>query len=223
MLHIAIVDDDEIVHQQIRDILLKEDFDYRVDDYFSIQDIKDFDHIDLMLLDIEMREIDGITFSKNNHQLPIIFVTHHSERVREAFGPHIFGYILKEYLELELMNKIQSVIDYLELYKKIEIVTDEGIMQVELHSILYIEYLSRKRLAIVTEEKVYYVHSSIQEISLKLGKNFLFIDRSIIVNVEKIDYIKGYELKMKDINRRFHIVKARKKEVFQKWMEKVER
>lgn len=64
------------------------------------------DEIDLLILDIEMPEMDGVTLKNrlqnNEEKMLVLFVTSHDEMMSEAFGKNVIGFISKEWISVKL-------------------------------------------------------------------------------------------------------------------------
>lgn len=62
--------------------------------------------IDILILDMEMPEVDGIQvkdlFQSSQQNTMIIYVTNHTELIQQAFGIHVLGFIEKENMEFQL-------------------------------------------------------------------------------------------------------------------------
>lgn len=56
---------------------------------------------DILFLDIEMTDISGIEIVKEltQYHLDIIFVTSHTEMIRQCFHRNVIGFVEKEHLE----------------------------------------------------------------------------------------------------------------------------
>ena len=101
MFHIAIVDDDQSIHQKLEEmitsILFKYPIPFTVSHFFSGNEfLTNKDTFSLILLDIEMNDGDGI-LTKNSLKVhtPIIFLSSYQDRMIEAFGNHVIAYLLK--------------------------------------------------------------------------------------------------------------------------------
>ena len=102
MFHIAIVDDDQVIHQKLEEmitsILFKYPIPFKVSHFFSGNAfLSSKDIFSLILLDIEMNDGDGI-LTKNSLKThtPIIFLSSYQDRMIEAFGNHVVAYLLKK-------------------------------------------------------------------------------------------------------------------------------
>lgn len=105
-LCIAICDDDEIALHTIKDfceqLLKKNNLMYILDTYKSGTPlINSSCKYDLVLLDIQMPEIDGIKIKnlfEKNYDTRIIFISNYKDRVYDAFGCNVFAYVKKQEL-----------------------------------------------------------------------------------------------------------------------------
>ena len=104
MFHIAIVDDDQSIHQKLEEmitsILFKYPILFTVSHFFSGNEfLNNKDIFSLIILDIEMNDGDGI-LTKNSLEVhtPIIFLSSYQDRMIEAFGNHVIAYLLKNYI-----------------------------------------------------------------------------------------------------------------------------
>ena len=72
------------------------------------------EEIDLLILDIEMSGIDGISLKNQLQQKEIspfiIFVTNYEERMQQAFGNKVLGFVKKENMESQLQELFQTAI-----------------------------------------------------------------------------------------------------------------
>ena len=101
MFHIAIVDDDQSIHQKLEEmitsILFKYPIHFTVSHFFSGNEfLTNKDTFSLIMLDVEMNDGDGI-LTKNSLKThtPIIFLSSYQDRMIEAFGNHVVAYLLK--------------------------------------------------------------------------------------------------------------------------------
>lgn len=111
-MKIAALDDEKIYRERIIGICKC---------YFPGDMIETFDHAaalihkgkvyDLLLLDIEMPETDGITFVKNYGNLfrDILFITSYDKYVFQSFLPNVRGYVLKKQMDKVLIDEIRKI------------------------------------------------------------------------------------------------------------------
>lgn len=125
-IHIAICDDDTVILSKV-DELARVFFrthcvDCKIQTYQSsenlLYDLQDGINYDLLLLDIEMPEIDGMDLAKViRDTMPaakIIFITSHLEYAITAYEFSVFRYIPKTVIEKKLPPALE---DYYKLYR----------------------------------------------------------------------------------------------------------
>ena len=163
--------------------------------------------IDVMFLDIDMPEINGMDFRKTAKQIPVcIFITSHPEHAVESFELDTLDFIVKP-IKLDrfeqTMNRIE---EFMEIKQKAllfessiggdTIYIKEGHEQtkIKLHEILYLEALKDYTL-VVTDKKRHCVLSSIGNLLKETHfQSFIRIHRSYAVQKQ---YIKKINVTLK--------------------------
>ena len=215
-MNIVIVDDEpmilNIIQKQLQYI---HDKDIETYSFTSIQDMqKARVPIDLLLLDIDMPDCDGITYSKEHRDMKIIFVTSQGQRMKEAFGYNVYGFVEKDHLKEELCQKVIEVIKELKQERTIELKTDLGCFQFYLKDIVYGQYLSDRRISFVVNQKSYiYKGKTFKEFVEMLGDGFYFIDRDTFINMDHVIGIVNSQVILRDIHQKLIISSRRQKEV----------
>ncbi|WP_294704104.1 LytTR family DNA-binding domain-containing protein [uncultured Fusobacterium sp.] len=207
MLKCIIVEDEFPAREELKyfisnheGIELEKEFDNPVDALKFIQN----NQIDIVFLDINMPEIDGISLgkiiSKLNSNLKIIFITAYREYAAEAFEIKAFDYLLKPYSE----QRIKEVLTNLTTLKSNELIKEnnkinkitvslgEKMIVLSIDEICYIE--------IVEKESIIYTETTHYTSKLKLSKweeilpknKFYRTHRSYIVNLDKIREIEPW-------------------------------
>ncbi|MEX0315959.1 MAG: LytR/AlgR family response regulator transcription factor, partial [Allomuricauda sp.] len=161
------------------------------------------EHVDLLFLDINMPVIKGIDFFKNLINKPqVIFTTAHREYAIEGFEVSALDYLLKPivferfFLAVQkffkAMDKREPVlVDHTEQPKAEEIIfVNQGHRKIKVHlnDVRYIESF-KDYINIHIAHKQIRVKENIGVFQKRLGKRFLRIHRSYIVNSE---YVTGY-------------------------------
>jgi DNA-binding LytR/AlgR family response regulator len=158
------------------------------------------DHIDLLLLDIELPGMTGIELTKKlgNKKPLIIFTTAKTEYAVEAFELSVVDYLVKPVSFarfLQAIEKAKETFDSNKQEVKIEaqefvFVKDNGILKkLNVEDILYLEAMG-DYVKVHTAQKFHVLHSTLKSIEEKLPANkFLRIHRSYIVALQKIDFI----------------------------------
>ncbi|MBC7607833.1 MAG: response regulator transcription factor [Burkholderiales bacterium] len=165
--------------------------------------------VDILFLDIDMPELNGIEFRKKAAHVPVcIFITAHPEHAVESFELDTLDFIVKPLKLNRFTQTIQRIEDYMEVKLKAQlfeasiggdvIYIKEGHekTKVKLHDILYLEAL-KDYTKIVTSQKKYCVLSSIGML-LKEDNfhSFIRIHRSFAVQKQFIKKILVAEVQL---------------------------
>lgn len=151
MIHIAIVEDERIYEEQLEKFLLK--YGQEKEIQIQISKFSDGDEIvekysgnyDIILMDIQMRFLDGMTAAEQIRHLDsdviIIFITNMTEYAVKGYEVDALDYVLKPIEYFSFSRKLDRAI--LRIKKKIRnyiaVLTDNGIRKLDIDSILYIE------------------------------------------------------------------------------------
>lgn len=115
---IGICGDELLMRKQEEEICRQTIMKYVEDDivietFSDGSEVEDKD-LDILVLDIEMNGIDGISvknmFQKKNRDTIIIFVTSHDEMMYQAFGINVIGFVTKKYLKDQLPVMLDTAI-----------------------------------------------------------------------------------------------------------------
>ena len=169
------------------------------------------DHpVDILFLDIQMPELNGLEFSRIvGGETRIIFTTAFERYAADSYKVNALDYLLKpisypdfltaankalQWFEMTRKNTIQvdgTVIPAKEEIESIFVKTEYKLIQIALNKILYIEGL-KDYVKIYTEEDI---HPILSLMSMKTmeemlpSKNFIRVHRSYIVQAQKIKVI----------------------------------
>ncbi len=189
-------------------------------------------NIDLIFLDINMPDLNGIDFLKSISIKPmIIFTTAYSEYAVESYNFKAVDYLLKPILFprfIQAVNKAQELFQmkanihtrgYTEgkttkSYNKLLLKSGSDIHQVDVNEILYIEG-ARNYLFVFFKEMKIMTLMRMKEILEQLPQNkFIRIHKSYIVNIDCIDLMERYQVTINNIhipigrNYREHLIKS---------------
>jgi DNA-binding LytR/AlgR family response regulator len=176
-------------------------------DPFEAKKLLESTNIDIIFLDIQMPDINGIEFSKivNKRNAATIFTTAFSEYAVDGFNVDAIDYLLKpiEYDRfLKAVYKAKEYINYVTNQEiqdgYIFVKSDYQMTKINLKEILYIEGLD-DYIKIYLAQKSILTLMTLKTISQKLpSKEFLRIHRSYIVPISKIDNISKSRVKIGD-------------------------
>ena len=209
MLDCIIVDDSQLARsamkhlvEQVEFLNLKHDCEKPLDAFNYLKNEK----IDLVFLDVEMPEMNGLELIRSLEKRPIIiFVSAKKEYAIEAFELNVADYIIKP---VTLPRFIKAVNRAKELFEskgeKVEVPENELefifvksksiITKIRIQDIFHLQALG-DYVNIYTTEKMYTVHITLSGIEKKLPpKKFYRLHRSYIIALDKIHHIEGETL-----------------------------
>lgn len=185
MISIGIIDDEQVYLDKIKDILITNFDDIRVYSYNSASKIDN--DLDFILLDIDMPDTDGIIFSKQHRNYRIVFVTNYDTRIKEAFGPNVYGYVSKGNLEEELVEKVKEVIEVIKCDYYVTFKVNGIDINIRVDDIIYCQYLGNHIVSIVYHDKKININnSSLKKVKEVLNEYFIEISQDIIINKHRI-------------------------------------
>ncbi len=205
MIKCIAIDDEPLALQQIVAYInktpfleLKGDFESAIDAYSFLQT----DTVDLMFVDINMPDMNGIEFVKSLSSPPkVVFTTAHREYAMEGFQADAADYLLKPIGYSDFLKSIDRTRErYFEQTNPtptapetsdfIFVRSNYKMVRIDLPDIRYIEAM-REYVRIVLENKDDVITlTSIKSLEENLPRNnFLRVHRSFIVNTNKINII----------------------------------
>lgn len=194
-MRIAICDDESIYRQQALKAIesISNSLDVIIDTFSNGNELMNkFKTLpyDLIILDIEMPEIDGISLAKKLREISedvyIVFLTSHIEFALEGYEVNALRYLTKPISH----QNLKEILDYIALKQTKEdvlwIKTDEFEEKIRLSDILYLE-AQNQNIAINTKKKTYITRYNLGDFEIELnGKGFFRIHRGYLVSLEKI-------------------------------------
>ncbi|MFO7368753.1 MAG: LytTR family DNA-binding domain-containing protein [Bacteroidales bacterium] len=160
--------------------------------------------IDLIFVDIQMPDLNGIEFTRSIKKGPkVVFTTAYEKYALEGFKLDVVDYLLKPFSYEEFFNSVQKALRLIRLEKKGETTQIEAnneflflkseykIRRINFNDILYIEGLKDYvKVFLKNDTKPILSLSSLKQLEAKLpAGTFMRVHRSFIVNLAKIDTI----------------------------------
>jgi DNA-binding LytR/AlgR family response regulator len=206
---ILIVDDEVLIAEFIKDVLMSLDFKLLSLAHTKEDAIKEINVFkpDLILLDIRMEnEFDGIEIAKeinSNFKIPFIFITAHSDKeiIEKALNTIPSGYITKPIKKMDVYAAINLAIRKTEVVEEQFITFKDGYDTVKLsfNDILYAES-EGNYINIFTLQKKYAIRNSLEWFISNMPKNgFEKVQRSYVVNMKKVHRATSKSLFINDI------------------------
>jgi len=156
---------------------------------------------DILLLDIEMGAMDGVTMAKklrkNNDTVQIVFITGYSDYISEGYEVAALHYLMKPVKEEKLLSVLDRAAEKLSRNEKVLNFEIGGEMvRVPIYQIRYADvsgnYVTIHALTDVT------VKMTLGELEKQLDERFYRVGRSAIINLTHISRVTKTEIKLSD-------------------------
>lgn len=149
--------------------------------------------IDLIFLDIQMPEMDGMEFVKSIENIPqVIFVTSRTNYAVEAFENDVTDYLVKPVNYPRFIKSAEKARKINELFSEnkeeniIYVKSDSRLIKVDLTQIIFVEALG-DYVRIHTKQAKYTILSTMKAMEIKLNStDFQRVHKSYIVRKDKI-------------------------------------
>lgn len=162
--------------------------------------------VDLIFLDIQMPNKNGVDFYKMLDNNPmVIFTTAHSQYAVEGFNVNATDYLLKPFSAERFMTAVQKARNEFEFRKNqlvqthLMIRADYKLHRIEFDDILLIEGLDDYVQVHLSDKTKIVARLSMKSILEKLPeKNFIRVHRSFIIPVKKVKAIVNKNIQIED-------------------------
>ncbi len=194
-----------------------DELDYILSDCSSCEVVQKFDSAplalayikreepDIVFLDIDMPEIDGLTFAREIRRLhlntQVVFATAYDHHALAAFEMDAVDYILKPYDKDRVYKAIRKIKGLYgdstephqgETMGKLPIWKGERILMVDVEEILFV-HMEGGILTVFTVEETYELNETLASLEEKLPSELFFrTHRAFIVNLSKIREVSPY-------------------------------
>lgn len=206
LLKIAICDDDPVENQLIYTYLkqfeLEHDIDFKINTYTSGYDLlaeyKTFGSFNIVFLDVEMPEINGLEVASKirqfrDSQVKIIFISNYPQYMQDSFEVRAYNYLAKP-LKYESFKKIilKIVNEYeTSLITKLIIHNDDSTEFINIKELMCVQATkdNNQHLEFVFENKTLQGKGPFKAWEEELSKyNFVCCHRGVLVNLNYIHY-----------------------------------
>lgn len=231
------IDDEPLALQQVAAYIQKLPFLELVGECssaFEALELFEKKHVDLMFVDINMPDLNGLEFVKSLSKKPLlIFTTAYSEYALEGFKVDALDYLLKPFSfaefskattkarnQFELVHKSHDSSEKLESNDEFLFIKSEyKIVRINLNDILYIEGMKEYVRIHLVGQKPVMTLLSMKALEAKLPtEKFMRIHRSYIVNLKKVTTVERFRIVFDDKTR--IPVSDGYKEKFQEFLDK---
>lgn len=216
-LKCVIIDDENYILSQIEELISitpgvihEKSFDNAYDALTYLHDQK---HVDVVFLDIEMPQINGIEAAKLLRPYCdfLIFVTGHAEYGAQSFEIGVDGYLLKPVSEVKFIQQIQRLLETksnelpiknTDSFLLVKGGSKHKYISIQLEKVLYIKSMSNyvRIFSIDGEHITYHTMKHIEE-AIQERTEFLRINRSEIVSFNHVKQVDGYQILLNNGNK----------------------
>lgn len=205
-INCAIIDDEPLAIDLLKDYVSKT---YFLEMEFSttnpLEALRKMEEkaVDLVFLDIQMPELNGMDFLKiAGNKTKVILTTAYSDFALESYDYGVIDYLLKPISYERFYKSVQKAKDFFKLSEteigtktipekdSFFIKSDGKQLKILFDEVLFIEGL-RDYVNIKTQEKEIIVLENLKDLKAFLPQNFMRIHRSFIINLNKISEIDG--------------------------------
>lgn len=156
---------------------------------------------DILLLDIEMGEMDGVSLAKTvrreNREIQIIFVSGYSDYIAEGYEVEALHYLLKPVNYEKLAAVLDRALDKLRRNGRALLLDVGGEMvRIPLYQIRWLEV--RHNYVTIHAQEDYSVKRTLGEMERELDDGFFRAGRSFIVNLRYIRRVARSEVELSD-------------------------
>lgn len=214
-MNILVVDDEKLIREVVKEYAANEG--YKIieaeNGYEALQKIEE-SKIDLIVLDIMMPKMDGLTFLKTikDKDIPVIILSARTEEYDKLTGFHLNAddYITKPFSPKELMARIKAVLrrykktnDKLYIYKDLKVdynahsvyLEDKELKLTPKEYDLLVYFIENKNIALSREQLLnnlwgydFYGDDRTVDTHIKMLRNNLGKYRDLIITVRSVGY-----------------------------------
>ncbi len=157
---------------------------------FEYEENKRFD---ILLLDIEMPGMDGISLAKKLRQtdesLHIIFVTGYDKYIADGYDVAAFHFLIKPVKKEKFFEVLTKALEFIKRRSKILFFnTNRSVVKVPLDTITYIES-EQNYINVHTESETHHVKMTLANIEAMLDESFFRTGKSFIVGLKYVKSI----------------------------------
>ncbi len=202
MIHCLILEDEKPAQEVLQDYIDKTPFIDCIGIYESGLDIpqEKLQLADILFLDIQLPELNGLSFLKTIDSPPIVIVTTaYSNYAVDAFDENVLDYMVKPFSYERFFKAITRArnsiqFEHKEADKQLFLYADKTIYKISAQDILFlkaeVDYVN-----VVTKSQSILILDSLRHWEEKLSTfNFVRVHRSYIVNMDKIEKLSGNQV-----------------------------
>ena len=165
---------------------------------FYYAEKKDFD---ILLLDIEMGAMDGVTMARklrqDNQTVQIIFITGYADYISDGYEVDALHYLMKPIQEEKLFTVLdRAVTKLIKNEKVLNIISQGEMLRLPISQINYAEVNSN--YITIHSQQTITLKMTLSELEQKLDSHFFRAGRSALVNLKRISRVTKKEIYLQD-------------------------
>ena len=165
---------------------------------FHYAEKKDFD---ILLLDIEMGAMDGVTMARklrqDNQTVQIIFITGYADYISDGYEVDALHYLMKPIQEEKFFTVLdRAVTKLIKNEKFLNIISQGEMIRLPICQINYAEVNSN--YITIHSQQTITLKMTLSELEKKLDSHFFRAGRSALVNLKKISRVTKEEIYLQD-------------------------
>ena len=208
MIRIALVEDDPGYRKELSGYL--KEYEKESGERFRITEFSDGDEIaehysadfDIILMDIEMTFMDGMTAAEKirelDHEVVILFITNMPQYVMKGYQVDALDYVLKPISYYAFSQRIDRALSRMRRRQKkyLSIPVKNGMQKLDASQILYVEVLDHD-LMFHTAGECVMSKGSLSELEECLTpENFFRCNKGYLVNLEYVEEIRNNDIRV---------------------------
>lgn len=156
---------------------------------------------DILLLDIEMGAMDGVTMAKklrqDNDTIQIVFITGYSDYISEGYEVDALHYLMKPVKPEKLFSVLDRAAEKLSKNEKIlNLELDGELLRLPVYQIRYADV--RGNYVTIHAKEQYTVRKTLSDLLQELDDRFYRVGRSAVVNLTCISRVTKTEIFLRD-------------------------
>ena len=210
-MKIAICDDEQIFRDTLYKKLVKYNKTFEIKEFRTGRELIDSRiKFDIIFLDIEMPELNGMDTAKKLRKLSvgsiIIFLTSHIECIQDAFKVKAFRFLSKPVQEDALNEALEEAEKEIVGQEKIVINQKGKIFELSVPDVMYFEAFGDGTYVYDNKDNVYECTVALKEWDKRLeGRPFFKIHKSYIVSMMYVSSINNNVLRLEGVDQDFTI------------------
>jgi DNA-binding LytR/AlgR family response regulator len=202
LIHIAIVEDEELYRKQLMEYL--RDYEREQSVSFDVRTYTDGAEIaedypgdlDIILMDIQMKFMDGMTAAEKirrlDRQVVLMFITNMTQYAIRGYEVEALDYIVKPVEYFSFSQKLNRAIERIPKKERpqVTIPVETGVKKIDLSNIYYIESFGHE-LVYKTKDGCISSRGTMKEQEEALSPHgFYRVTKSFLVNLEHVDAVR---------------------------------